>query len=190
MSTITQDPVVPTRKSGLGARHGVISEVSALLHVRPGRVEELRAACKRFETKLKGAPPALLQHFGLHYMRHVLFDGGERMLWITAFDTDWDPYIDDSVNTLGVKTWIDWLQHCEECPVDVTAYTSNDVKRLIQAVQTQASCFFQTISDATLAEQFKGRRLVKALDTVVDDPQALALLQQPALKPLLDEAVD
>ena len=52
--------------------------------------------------------------FGLVDMRHVIFDDDTRLCWITAFDTDWDPYIDDSVTTLGIDTWVDWAQHTVE----------------------------------------------------------------------------
>jgi hypothetical protein len=123
-------------------------------------------------------------------MRHVIFDDGTRLLWITSFDTDWDPYIDDAVNMLGINRWIDWLQHCAECPDDITTYTSDQVKGFLQSAQVKAACFFRTLPDLTLAEIKKGQRIRQALDQVVDDPEAVKLLQQPALKPLLEEAAD
>jgi hypothetical protein len=188
--TITQDSERLTIKSGKGARHGAISEVSAFLSVKPGHVDALRAACYRFQEGLKKASPMLLQRFGLHDMRHVIFDNDTRLLWITAFETDWDPYLDDSVNMLGIKTWIDWLQHCVECPDDVGTYTSDQVKGFLQGAQIKAACFFRTLPDLTLAEIKKGQRIRKALDQAVDNPEALRLLQQPALAALLDEAAD
>ena len=42
-----------TKKSGKGNSHGVISEVSAYLTVKPGHEEEARAACQRFGEMLK-----------------------------------------------------------------------------------------------------------------------------------------
>ena len=36
----------------------------------------------------------------------------------------------------------------------------------------------------------KAERVNKAFQQVIDDPEAGAALQQPALKPLLDEAAD
>ena len=85
-----------------------MSEVSAFLHVKPGEVEELRAAIGRFQARLRNAPREYMVKFGLVDMRHVIFDNDTRLCWITAFDTDWDPYIDDSINTLGIETWLDW----------------------------------------------------------------------------------
>jgi hypothetical protein len=188
--TITQDSDTLTIKSGKGARHGAISEVSAFLSVKPGRVDALRAACYRFQEGLKNASPALLQRFGLHDMRHVIFDNDTRLLWITSFETDWDPYLDDSVNMLGINTWIDWLQHCVECPEDVGTYTSDQVKVFLQSAQIKAACFFRTLPDLTLAEIKKGQRIREALEQVIDTPDGVQALEQPTLKPLLDEAAD
>ena len=86
-----------------------MSEVSAFLHIKPGEVEELRAAIGRFQTRLRNAPAEYMVKFGLVDMRHVIFDNDTRLCWMTAFDTDWDPYIEDSVNTLGIETWQDWV---------------------------------------------------------------------------------
>jgi hypothetical protein len=46
-----------TKKSGKGSSHGVISEVSAYLTVKPGHEEEVRAACRRFGEMLRNSDP-------------------------------------------------------------------------------------------------------------------------------------
>ena len=84
------------------------------LHVKPGETEQLRAAIGRFQDRLRSAPMDYMIKFGLVDQRHVIFGNGTRLCWITAFDTDWDPYIDDSVTTLGLATWVDWAQHTVE----------------------------------------------------------------------------
>ena len=190
MGTVTEQSVVLTKKSGKGKRHGVVSEVSAYFHVKPGHTEELRAAIDRFQQKLHNAPIELNLRFGLQDMRHVIFDNGTRLNWATSFETDWEPYIDDSVATMGLKTWYDWFQHCEECPENFMELSGKSLRDFIQSGQVQAQGFFKTISDKTLVELRKGLRVRQALDQVVDNPAALALLQQAPLKPLLDEAAD
>jgi hypothetical protein len=190
MSPVTEQPVVLTKKSGKGRRHGVVSEVSAYFHVRPGHTEELRAAIDRFQQKLHNAPPQLIQRFGLQDMRHVIFDNGTRLNWATSFETDWEPYIDDSVAGFGLKTWYDWFQHCEECPENFLNLSAQGLRDFIQSGQVQAAGFFKSISDKTLPEVRKAERVQKALEQVIDDPEAIKLLQQPPLKPLLDEAAD
>ena len=40
MSTTMQETRVPNKKSGLGSRHGVKSEATALFRVKPGHADE------------------------------------------------------------------------------------------------------------------------------------------------------
>jgi hypothetical protein len=190
MSTTTQETVASTKKSGKGLRHGVASEVSAYFHVKPGHEAELRAAIDRFQGALHKAPPELIQRFGLQDMRHVIFDGGTRLNWATSFETDWEPYIDDSVQTFGIEKWYDWFQHCEECPGNFLELSGKLLRDFIQSGQVQAAGFFKTISAKTIPELRKAERVKEALDKVLEQPEASTLLQHPALKPLLDEAAD
>lgn len=180
---------ITTKKSGRGTTHGVVSEVSAFLHVKPGHVEELKAAVGRFQDRLRNAPFDYMVKFGLVDMRHVLFDNDTRMCWTTAFDTDWDPYIDDSVTTMGIDTWLDWAKHTEEYDAGEFGTTAG-VKAWIQSAQIPATGFFRAVPDLTLAQVNKGRRVVAALDEVLEQPEAAEALSQPVLKPLLDEAAD
>jgi hypothetical protein len=189
-TTITRDSDTLTKKSGKGLRHGVASEVSAFFHVKPGHEAELRAACGRFHQRLTDAPLDFMQRFGLQDMRHVIFDNGTRLHWATSFDTDWDPYIDDSVTTLGLKTWYDWFQHCEECPKDFLDLNLTDLKTFIQSGQVQATGFFKSIPDATIGEIRKARRVQAAFEQVLENPTAAQALSNPVLKPLLDQAAD
>ena len=190
MATITTEPNVGTKKSGKGANHGVVSEVSAYFHVRPGHAEALRGAIDRFQGGLRQAAPELIQRFGLQDMRHVIFDGGTRLNWATSFETDWEPYIDDSVQTFGIEKWHDWFQHCAECPENFLELSGRPLRDFIQSGQVQAAGFFKTISDKTIPELRKAMRVEKALDRVLEQPEASTLLQHPALKPLLEEAAD
>jgi len=186
---MAQPTYTTTVKSGRGSRHGVVSEVSAFLHVKPGETEELRAAIKRFQERLRGAPYEYMVKFGLVDMRHVIFDNGTRLCWITAFDTDWDPYIEDSVNTLGLPTWVDWAKHTVEYDPEIVTGPAG-VKVWIQAAQIPADGFYRAVSDMTLGEIKKAQRVRVAFDEALDDPRAAEALGHPALKPLLDEAAD
>ena len=179
-----------TAKSGKGASHGNISELTAFFHVKPGHEQQLREACQRFVNGLRKADPRVIQKSGLRDMRHAIFDGGTRMLWITAFETDWDPYIDDSLNMMGIQTWIDWLQHTVEYDQSLATASYADVKRWIQSGQVQATSYFNSMADLTLAEVKKGQRVNQAFQQVLDDPAAEEALQAPALAPLLEEAAD
>jgi hypothetical protein len=190
MSTTMQETRVPNKKSGLGARHGLKSEATALFTVKPGHADELRAACQRFAEFLKNAPFEGLQHIGLHYSRLVLADNDTRLIWLTAFDTDFAPYVDDSVSKMGAGTWYDWLQHTVECPDGFDQFTGPQVREVIQKNQSPAAGYFEAFPDLTMGEIHKGQRVRKAFEQVLEQPEASTLLQHPALKPLLEEAAD
>lgn len=189
MSTTTQE-TVSTKKSGKGLRHGVVSEVSAYFHIKPGQTAALREAIDRFQGALHNASTDLIQRFGLQDMRHVIFDNDTRLNWATSFETDWEPYIDDSVRMFGIEKWYDWFRHCEECPDNFAELSGKPLRDFIQSGQVQAAGFFKTISDKTIPELRKALRVASALDEVLEQPEASTLLQHPALKPLLDEAAD
>jgi hypothetical protein len=190
MSTTTQAPRIANQKSGLGARHGVKSEATALFRVKPGHADELRAACQRFAEFLKNSPLDGLQHVGLHYSRLVLCDNDTRLIWLTAFDTDFAPYVDDSVSKMGAGTWYDWLQHTVECPEGFDRFNGPQVREVIQANQSTAAGYFEAFPDLTMGQIRKGQRVQAALEQVLEQPEASTLLQHPALKPLLDQAAD
>jgi hypothetical protein len=171
--------------------HGVVSELSAFFTVKPGYEEQLRAACQRFNQGLLRAEPQLLRKVGLRDMRHVIFDGGTRMLWITAFETDWDPYIDDALTILGLPAWADWLQYTVEYPTDTAATMSNaEIKAYLHSRQVKATSFFNTLSQHTTPEIDKALAVQQAFQQVLDDPAAAEALEAPALAPLLDQAAD
>jgi hypothetical protein len=190
MNTTMQETRVPNKKSGLGSRHGVKSEATALFRVKPGHADELRAACARFADFLKAAPMDGLQRIGLHYSRLALADNDTRLIWLTAFDTDFAPYVDDSVAKMGAGTWGDWLQHTVECPEGFNDFTGPQVREVIQANQSPAAGYFEAFPDLTMGDNRKGQRVRAAFEKVLDQPEASTLLQHPAFKPLLDEAAD
>jgi hypothetical protein len=129
-----------TKKSGKGTSHGVVSEVSAFISVKPGHTEELRQALERFHANVRKVDFKVIQKIGIVDMRHVIFDNGTRLLWITAFDTDWDPYLDDAVAILGVDSWKDWLQHTVEYKEEITAGSAS-IKKFVQSAQVPATGF-------------------------------------------------
>src|SRR5215510_9854615 len=189
MSTTMQNTRVPNKKSGLGARHGVKSEATALFRVKPGHADELRAACRRFADFLKNAPFDGLQRIGLHYSRLAVVND-THLIWLTAFDTDFAPYVDDSVSKMGARTWYDWLQHTVECPEGFDHFNGPQVREVIQANQSPAAGYFEAFPDLTMGEIKKCQRVRAALEQVLEQPEAATLLQHPALKPLLEEAAD
>jgi hypothetical protein len=199
-----------TKKSGKGNSHGVISEVSAYMTVKPGHEEEARAAAFRFGEMLRKSDWKDLQKTGLRDARLVNFDNGRRLMFASGFETDWDPYVDDAILVVGLQHFLDWLQHTVEAEELVASVKSlagdidaNDpvyaekvkpagaqLKAVIQKIQTPATTYFNALSDLTLPQIKKAQRLQEAFQQVLDDPAAQEALQHPALKPLLEQAAD
>ena len=199
-------------KSGKGIRDGVVSELAAFFHVKPGHEEQAREACARFADALRAVPQLDTQKTGLRDSRHVLFPDG-RLLWATTFETDWDPYLDDAMALIGVELFIDWMVHTEEA-TELTGWLKSaggpaalsnpsveerrktvaqfggGLKRIIQSVQTPAAGYFNALGDYTVPQIKKADQVERAFQRVLDDPAAEQALEQPALKPLLDEAAD
>ena len=155
---------------------------------------------------------------GLRDVRHVIFDGGKRMVWLTTFETDWDPYIEDAFVVIGIDNFTDWMQHttadgrCMRGSVRPAGTRhsaagealSTDPDRekavrmrprraqedLVVTVQIPATGYYNAVSYLTHAEIRKAQRVYEAFQQVLDDPDAAEALQHPALKPLLEQAAD
>jgi hypothetical protein len=199
-----------TKKSGKGNSHGVVSEVSAYMTVKPGHEEEARAACRRFGEMLRNSDWKDLQKTGLRDARLVVFDDGRRLMFASGFETEWDPYVDDAILIVGIQHFLDWLQHTEEAEELVASVKSltkglnekdpayaekakpagAQLKAVIQKIQAPATTYFNALSDLTLPQVKKAQRLQEAFQQVLEDPAAQEALKHPALKPLLEQAAD
>ena len=216
MATQIDSTTQLTKKSGKGQRDGVISELFTLWDVKPGHEAELRAATERLANVLKNAPLELNVQTGLRDERHVIFDGGKRMVWFTTFETDWDPYVEDAFMRIGIDNFTDWMQHLtsadrwwawireaggEEKLRAATEITGTGqekeervglgwLKKYLQDHQMPASGYYNAVSYMTHAEIRKAHQVYEAFQQVLDDPDAAEALQHPALKPLLEQAAD
>jgi hypothetical protein len=205
-----------TKKSGKGNRDGVISELATFWEVKPGHEAELRAATERLANTLKNAPVELNVQTGLRDERHVIFDGGKRLLWCTTFETDWDPYVEDAIMRIGLDNFTDWVQHLTaaddwhawireaggeetlraEASITDSAHQKearmslSGLKKFLMDRQVPASGYYNAVSYLTHAEIRTAQRVYEAFQQVLDDPAAAEALQHPALKPLLELAAD
>jgi hypothetical protein len=202
------------KKSGKGNRDGVISELATFYEIIPGHEEECRAACERLANTLKSAPRELNIETGLRDERHVIFDGGKRLMWCTTFETDWDPYVEDAILRIGIENFIDWLQHTKEWPkfeawlreaggvealnrgksdptVEKSARMSTrGLKEFLQGQQEAACGYYNAVSYVTHRQIARALQVEQAFEQVLDSPGAAQALQNPALKPLADLAAD
>jgi hypothetical protein len=123
----------------------------------------------------------------IHEARFVLFDDDTRLLFATSFDGPWDAYMDDFFTSGPTLQLFDAIfQHVEgyDGLPDVDA-----VKAFVLGAQVTAAAYARNYG-GTVKEIRKAQRVSTAFQQVLDDPGAAEPLQQPALKPLLDEAAD
>ena len=171
-----------------GVSVGTTSEFSLFFRIKPGHGDALREALR-----------TLLNHPGyrpgdynvaiatIHEARFVLFDDDTRLLFATSFDGPWDAYMDDFATSGPTLQLFDMIfQHVEgyDGLPDTAA-----VKAFVLGAQSSAAGYARNYP-GTVKEIRRALRVNKAFQQVLDDPEAATALQQPALKPLLDEAAD
>jgi len=191
------------QKSGKGKIDGVVSELTTFFHVRPGHEAAMREAVEMVDKQLQEMGPEVHRKMGLREWRQVLFDNDTRVLLVTSFETDWDPYVDDAVVTFSPETFSAWLKHTVEAgqldpalvksiKVDLRQGIANSalVKALLQAGQASASAYLDVLSDQTVPQIRKAQGLERAFEQMLDNPEAEEALQHPALHPLLEQAAN
>ena len=167
-------------KSGKGLSHGVVSELATYWNVLPGHEDELRAATQRFAEVLRQVAREVNIHTGLRDQRHVIFDNGQRLMWATTFENEWDPYFEDFVQ-IGLDHFLDWMEHTAQY-TDVSAWVEasggvekfrldnpdfkaqvkrsvGGLKAIVQSVQSPATGYHNNLSAWTMPEIEKAQRL-------------------------------
>ena len=171
-----------------GVSVGPASEFSLFFHVTPGHGDDLREALGTLQDHPGYRPGEYNMAIAtIHEARFVLFDDDTRLLFATSFDGPWDAYMDDFFTSGPTLQLFDAIfQHVEgyEGLPDLAA-----VKAFVLSAQETAAAYARNYG-GTVKEIRKAERVNKAFQQVLDDPEAEAPLQQPALKPLLDEAAD
>jgi hypothetical protein len=179
-------PATGTPRPGLSV--GPTSEFSLFFHVKPGHGDDLREALRALQDHPGYRPGEYHMAIAtIHEARFVLFDDDTRLLFATSFDGPWDAYMDDfftSGPTLEIFDAI--FGHVEgyEGLPDLAA-----VKAFVLGAQRTAAAYARNYG-GTVKEIRKSLRVGDAFQQVLDDSEAGAALQHPALKPLLDEAAD
>jgi hypothetical protein len=178
----------PTQPSEPGLSVGPTSEFSLFFRVKSGKSESLRAAL----NDLQQTPGYRPGDYGMaittiHEARFVLFDDDTRLAFITSFDGRWDAYMEDFFNsgpTLALFNVI--FEHAEG--YDGLPDLSTE-KAFILGAQQRAAAYARNYP-GTVREIRKAQRVNAAFQRVLDHPDAAAVLQHPALQPLLEEAGD
>ncbi|MER5521656.1 hypothetical protein [Streptomyces sp. NPDC002763] len=97
-------------------------------------------------------------------MRFVFLENDTKLLFATAFDGEWDPYIDDFATK--IPEFMDYLfSNVEGWP----GITSPDVKDFIVKYQIPAEAWFVAHPDLTVAEGHRLKRQEAAVQRFLTD---------------------
>lgn len=177
-------PAAGTSRPGI--RVGTTSEFTLFFRVRPGHEKDARDAVEALQRSPGYRPGDYdLPIATIHEARFVLFDDDTRLLFATSFDGLWDAYMEDFASK-PLQLFDTIFRHVEGYGglPDVAA-----VRDFVLRAQVSASGYARNYG-GTVKEIRKATRVNQAFQQVLDDPEAAKALQQPALKPLLDEAAD
>jgi hypothetical protein len=165
---MTQTETSPISVAGsagrVGRRQGKVSELTTILKLPPGAADRLR-------DKLNDprAYEAAARLGTVHDMRYVIFDNDTRMLFATAYDGDWDPYLEDFARLVPelldfvfeeVEGWPGLRDHPKE------------TLDFIAAHQVTADGWFCAYPDATVKDVRRGQRITKAFNALLDAAQS------------------
>ena len=93
-SPIPREPAAATRAQNagrIGARQGKVSELTGFLPFAKGGAKRLRGLLQLLEGNFRAADAVGT----VHDMRFVFLDNDTKLLFATAYDGDWDAYIED-----------------------------------------------------------------------------------------------
>jgi hypothetical protein len=171
-----------------GLRVGPTSEFSLFFRVKEGEGPSLRAALLELQNTPGYRPGdynVAIQT--IHEARFVLFDDDTRLAFVTSFDGPWDAYMEDFFTSGPTLALFDVIfSHVEgyDGLPDLAA-----VKAFVLGAERSAAAYARNYG-GTVKEIRKAQRVNNAFQQVLDHPQAVEILEHPAMKPLLDEAAD
>ena len=143
----------------IGIRLGRVSELTVIAPFAPGGAQRLRAVLRL----LNGNFSAGTKVGTLHDMRFVFLDNDTKFLFATAYDDQWDPYIEDFVTKIP-----------DEMDIIFSAFEgwpgirSPKVKDWIVKHQIPAEGWYVAHPDLTVAETARVKRVSKAVDELLD----------------------
>src|SRR6188768_3776328 len=153
------DPPPPVESAGrAGSRLGKVSELTIIVPFAPGGADRLRAFLKLFGGNLAGADDVGT----VHDMRFVFLDNDTRMLFATAYDGDWDAYIDDFATKIP-----DFLDIIDSAWLDWPGIRSPEAKDYLAKHQVTAEGWY-VANDLTVAETRRLRRIGQAVEELLD----------------------
>ena len=143
----------------VGNRQGRVSELTVIAPVAEGGAERLRGFLQLREGNFDDTDKVGT----VHDMRFVFLDNDTKLLFCTAYDDEWDPYIDDFVTKIPNELDL-FFCNCVGWP----GIHSPSVKDWIAKYQVAADGWYVASPNLTVAETWRLERVGKALDEFLD----------------------
>ena len=158
-SDVSRKPPPPVESAGrVGSRLGKVSELTIIVPFAPGGAARLRAFLRLFGGNLNRADDVGT----VHDMRFVFLDNDTKMLFATAYDGEWDAYIDDFATKIP-----DLLDIIDSAWEGWPGIRSPQAKDYLAKYQVTAEGWY-VANDLTVAETRRLRRLGEAVDEFLD----------------------
>ena len=149
-----------TQNAGrIGARQGKVSELTGIIPFANGGAKRLRGLLQALEGNFRGGDAVGT----LHDMRFVFLDNDTKLLFATAYDGEWDAYIDDFATK--IPNAMDLL-FCNA--VGWPGIRSPQVKDWIVEHQISAEAWYVANPNLTVAETRRLERVGKAVEELLD----------------------
>lgn len=160
LSHVTQTLPPPVVSAGrVGSRIGKVSELTLIVPLAPGGAKRLRAFLQLTGGNLKGADDVGT----VHDMRFVFLDNDTKMLFATAYDGDWDAYIDDFATKIP-----DYLDIIDSAWEGWPGIRSPQAKDYLAKHQVTAEGWY-VANDLTVAETRRLQRIGEAVEKFLDE---------------------
>jgi hypothetical protein len=143
-----------------GVRQGKVSELLFIAPFAPGGAARLRALLELRDGSFDDTDRVGT----VHDMRFVFLDNDTKLLFATAYDGDWDPYIDDFATKITDQMDVIFTA-CEGWP----GIRSPKVKDWIVKHQIPAVGWYVAHPDLTVRDIHRLKRVGKAVDEFLDN---------------------
>ena len=159
---LTEELAAPPRAhtaGRIGLRQGKVSELCVFLPFAKGGAKRLRGLLQLLEGNFRAADAVGT----VHDMRFVFVDGDTKLLFATAYDGDFDAYIDDFATKIPNAMDL-WLSNCEGYP----GMRSGKAKEWIYNHQIAAEAWYVNSPNLTAAETRRLEKVGKAVEELLE----------------------
>ena len=148
-----------TTAGRIGMRQGKVSEFTLIFKLRPGGAKRLRTLFGVLGGNFQGADAVGT----VHDMRFTFLDNDTKLLFATAYDGDWDPYIVDFSSKIPDALDVLFCD-CEGYP----GMHSPTIGEYLFSHQVSADGWYVANPDLTVAETRRLKVVGKAVDELLD----------------------